>query len=204
MFTLADLFLFQNVGTEERERMLGMLPPPLNFKKGETIYDTDSSHKAIGVFLSGEGYAGVTETRLVKAAFREGSVFGAAALFGSGQTYVSRICARTDCVVQFIPEEILKGWMSRCPQIAMNYIAFLSERVRFLNRKMDQLSGDSTTARLYRYLADNADATGEVRTRGMAEVARQTGMGRTSLYRALAELEGTGVLRQSGKTIQMT
>lgn len=203
MYCLSELFLFENIGERERDRLLGTLPPPVSFKKGDTIYDPSRFEKAIGVFLSGEAYAGIAEARVVKTAFREGSVFGAAAVFGSGETYVSRICARTDCLVQFIPEEILSVWMETCPKISMNYISFLSEKIRFLNRKMDQLSGNSTTARLFRYLTDSADENGEVRTRGMAEVARQTGMGRTSLYRALAELEGAGIIRQNGKTIQL-
>ena len=203
MYDISTLFLFENIRTDERERLLKDLPPPVPFKKGDVIYDPERFDKAIGVFVSGEAFACVADARTVKAAFCEGSVFGAAAIFGPGEIYVSRICARTDCLVQFIPEEILSAWMTACPQISMNYISFLSEKIRFLNRKMDQLSGNSMTARLFRYLTDSADESGVIRTRGMAEVARQTGMGRTSLYRALAELEKGGIIRQCGKTIQL-
>ena len=48
------------------------------------------------------------------------------------------------------------------PVCAVNYVTFLSERIRFLNGKIAQYTGNSAAARLYRLLCDRADADGRV------------------------------------------
>ena len=196
MYDLRRLFLLSGMDDSEKESFIASLTPPVPYRRGDIIFDADSVRSALGVFLEGDGIAENAESFIVKTTFSEGSVFGAAAVFRSENGYVSLIKAKTDCLIQFITEEQLEECFRRHPDSAIRYISFLSDRIRFLNRKLTQLTDRTASARLYRYISDNADGDGELAVRNMAELSRIMSMGRTSLYRSIAELEEKGVLRR--------
>ena len=185
---LRDLFLF--AGAPEA---LGMVKDAQTkpYRRGEIIYDPDRCPRALGVLLSGRAEAvSAAQTKTVLSAFAPGAVFGAAALFGMEGDYVSRIRAVTDCSVCFLPEELLERTFLRYPRTAVNYIAFLSSRVRLLNGKIAVLSQSGAAGRLYRYLAENADEAGRIcGPIHMTRLAGSLNMGRTSLYRAMEQLK---------------
>ena len=149
MTLLHDHFLFQ--GAEEllhEAQSLGVS----RFSRGDTICDPATAGRALGIVLEGRAEAvAPTREKAVLAVFGPGGTFGAAALFG-GDGYVSRIRAVTACAVVLLPEELLRQWFQRCPQMAVNYIGFLSSRVRFLNGKIAIFTQDSAQHRLYRWL----------------------------------------------------
>ena len=139
----------------------------------------------------------------VLAAFGPGGTFGAAALFG-GRGYVSRVRAVTECAVLFLPEALLRQWFGRWPGMAAAYIAFLSGRVRFLNEKIALFTEDSARQRVYRWLCANCGEKGSLpKGLSMTKLAAGLSMGRTSLYRALEELENAGLIVRDGKRIEV-
>ena len=174
------------------------------FSRGETICDPATAERALGIVLEGRAEAvAPTRERAVLAAFGPGDTFGAAALFG-GEGYVSRIRAVTGCTVLLLPEALLRQWFARCPRMAVNYIAFLSGRVRFLNGKIAIFTQDSTQHRLYRWLRANCDEAGHLPEKlSMTKLAGTLSMGRTSLYRAMEELERAGLIVRDGKRIEV-
>ena len=174
------------------------------FSRGETICDPATAERALGIVLEGRAEAvAPTRERAVLAAFGPGDTFGAAALFG-GTGYVSRIRAVTGCTVLLLPEALLRQWFARCPRMAVNYIAFLSGRVRFLNGKIAIFTQDSAQHRLYRWLRANCDETGCLPEKlSMTKLAATLSMGRTSLYRAMEELESAGLIVRDGKRIEV-
>ena len=174
------------------------------FSRGETICDPATAERALGIVLEGRAEAvAPTRERAVLAAFGPGDTFGAAALFG-GEGYVSRIRAVTGCTVLLLPEALLRQWFARCPRMAVNYIAFLSGRVRFLNGKIAIFTQDSAQHRLYRWLRANCDETGCLPEKlSMTKLAATLSMGRTSLYRAMEELESAGLIVRDGKRIEV-
>lgn len=174
------------------------------FSRGETICDPATAERALGIVLEGRAEAvAPTRERAVLAAFGPGDTFGAAALFG-GEGYVSRIRAVTGCTVLLLPEALLRQWFARCPRMAVNYIAFLSGRVRFLNGKIAIFTQDSAQHRLYRWLRANCDETGCLPEKlSMTKLAGTLSMGRTSLYRAMEELEEAKLIVRDGKRIEV-
>lgn len=174
------------------------------FSRGETICDPATAERALGIVLEGRAEAvAPTRERAVLAAFGPGDTFGAAALFG-GEGYVSRIRAVTGCTVLLLPEALLRQWFARCPRMAVNYIAFLSGRVRFLNGKIAIFTQDSAQHRLYRWLRANCDETGCLPEKlSMTKLAATLSMGRTSLYRAMEELEEEKLIVRDGKRIEV-
>ncbi len=199
MFPINDLFLLNGLRENERQQVCARLTETDDFERGEIIYDEAHFRNAIGVFLAGKGYAG--DGSATKASFTEGDVFGAAALFGAGECYVSRIVAKTACRILFIPEESLRTIMEKYPVCAVNYITFLSQKIRYLNGKIAQYTADGASARLYRLLCDRADADGCVSAVNVSLLARLTGLGRTSIYRAMTELEANGLIERQNKNI---
>lgn len=201
MTLLHDHFLFQ--GAEEllhEAQSLGVS----RFSRGDTICDPATAGRALGIVLEGRAEAvAPTREKAVLAVFGPGGTFGAAALFG-GDGYVSRIRAVTACAVVLLPEELLRQWFQRCPQMAVNYIGFLSSRVRFLNGKIAIFTQDSAQHRLYRWLRANCDEWGRLPEKlSMTKLAGTLSMGRTSLYRAMEELEEAKLIVRDGKRIEV-
>ena len=201
MTLLHDHFLFQ--GAEEllhEAQSLGVS----RFSRGDTICDPATAGRALGIVLEGRAEAvAPTREKAVLAVFGPGGTFGAAALFG-GDGYVSRIRAVTACAVVLLPEELLRQWFQRCPQMAVNYIGFLSSRVRFLNGKIAIFTQDSAQHRLYRWLRANCDEWGRLPEKlSMTKLAGTLSMGRTSLYRAMEELAEAGLIVRDGKRIEV-
>lgn len=183
---LEGLFLFQNL---EQLPDLQQLPPSVDFHRGENIFAIHNYHKALGVMLRGRAEAvSVKSDKAVLTTFGVGSVFGAAALFG-GEEYVSRIRAVSDCRVQFLPESTLRQWFADDTQIALNYIAFLTDRVRFLNGKIAVYTCEGAAGKLYSWLVANCEKDGALPKLSMTKLAATLNIGRTSLYRAWDELE---------------
>ena len=196
---LGDIFLFD--GAPEAAAMAEGCPI-VSYSRGEIIYDPSACRRALGVVLSGRAEAvSALQEKTVLSGFGPGDLFGAAALFGMNHPYVSRIRAVRDCRVQFLPEELLERMFLTCPRTAVNYITFLSSRVRLLNGKIAVLAQNDTEGRLYRYLAGNCDESGRLtRSVTMTRLAASLNMGRTSLYRALDSLEKKHlIVRKDGK-----
>ena len=198
---LQNHFLFRDTGALLDEALaLGVKA----FPRGETICGPDTAERALGIVLEGRAEA-VSSAReqTVLAAFGPGGTFGAAALFG-GDGYVSRVRAVTACTVLLLPEALLADWFARCPRMAVNYIAFLSGRVRFLNGKIAIFTQDSAQHRLYRWLRANCDEAGRLPEKlSMTKLAGTLSMGRTSLYRAMEELERAGLIVRDEKRIEV-
>ena len=193
---LRKLFLFSGLNDMQIGALIARLPAPKRFSKGETIYDDRHFERAIGVFLEGRGAA--QSDGVVRGRFAPGATFGAAAVFGAGREYVSRIVAQSDCLVQFLPEAFLRECILNNPVCAENYVAFLSEKIRYLNQKIRQYTAPDTVERVYRYLCALAGPDGKAVLKNLTEVTRLLGMGRTSLYRALGELEQRGRICRDG------
>ena len=177
-----------------------MLGEPKVFEKGDVIYGGERCG-AIGVLLSGGGECVAQSGGVLMKVFEAGEVFGAASVFGGGAA--SRITASTRSVVQFIDRETLLSWFTRFPQTSVNYIRFLSARVRFLNRKIALLTMDSAQARLMEYLTNQAGEAGVVRIQNMTQLAKTIGVGRTSLYRSLDALCETGWITRENHQIYL-
>lgn len=193
---LQELFLFRDVP----EALKGLdLPEEVCYEKGEVIYGRNNYERALGVLLSGKAEA-VARERSALNTFRTGDAFGAAALFG-GAEYVSFIRAASDCRVQYIPEETLRQLFRDYPRTAMNYITFLSDKLRFLNGKIATYTSASVEGRLYYWLRNNCDEAGHLPSgMTMTKLARMLNIGRTSLYRAMEDLEKKFLLeRQDGE-----
>ena len=145
-----------------------------------------------------KGRAKVTKGALVMSTLERGAIFGAAALFHRRDRYETTITALTPCAVAFFPEALVAALLDDCPPFRRSYLAYLSERIHFLSRKVEGLSARRVTGKLARFLLE---AGGEAVSCPAAELARRLDVSRAALYRSFQELEEAGGIRREGKTI---
>ncbi len=167
----------------------------LSFEKGRLL--TEYREK-LGILLSGEllvkNHSGVLLNRLTP-----GSLFGVSTLFCENTSHVTDIFAAKKSEVLLICEDALTGILTENPDLFRNYIGFLTDRIRFLNRKIDLFSASTAEQKLLVYLRhERKEENGAftVTLPSMAKLASLLGIGRASLYRAAEALEEQGWIRR--------
>lgn len=176
------------------------------YPAGEVILTGDAFAKSL--FFVESGTATVTRTvdgnPVLLNLVRAGGCFGAAALFGNCPHYPTTVRAKTRLSLLEIDGEALTALCYAYPQVAMAHIRFLSERIRFLNDKIDSLTGRTSESKLAKFLLTHSDPEGVFCPElTMKNVAASLDIGRASLYRLLSRLSDEGLIRQEGGTIQI-
>ncbi len=197
-----DCFLFEGLSCEDRLRAQDFFGKPIEAQKGDELYK--NGH--IGFLISGS--AAIKRCNKDRAVtirnLKQGDIFGSASLFGKWDNDLSRIVANSKCQVCYLSEEDFKALILGVPQIAFTYIAYLTDRIRFLNRKLDTFTAGSTESKLYEFLQSLPCENGVITIDfGMAELARRLKIGRTSLYRGLEALEKNGLIERNGHTFTL-
>lgn len=202
---ISNLFLFKGLEDKEIKEIISFLDSPVHFAKGDTIYSADKFEKALGYIIKGKASA-VTDNSdgFFMKTFSKASVFGAAAVFGNSDTYVSHIVANTDTDVLFIDETTLKKIFEKYPKTSINYINFLSDKIRFLNRKLSMISCTSAEDVVYKYLIDNMPDSKIVKIPvSFTLLAKMLGLSRATLYRGFDALEQKGKIKREKNIIKV-
>lgn len=202
---ISDLFLFKGLKEKEIKEIISFLDSPIHFNKGDTIYSADKFEKALGYIIKGKASAKSDNADgFFMKSFPKGSVFGAAAVFGNSDTYVSHIVANTNTEVLFIDEITLKTIFEQYPETSINYINFLSDKIRFLNKKLQMISCTNAEDAVYKYLIDNMDSDKSVKIPvSFTLLAKMLGLSRATLYRGFDALEQKGKIKREKNIIKV-
>ena len=183
--------------------VFALMGKPQSFNKGDELYKNGfvciiSSGSAVIKRKSGSD--GEINVKTVSS----GGIFGVASVFGKWHDIKSSVIAKEKCELYILNEEILQKIFILHPTVCFNYIKFLSDRIRFLNARIDTFSAESTAKKLYEYLLNLSGDTQSVRLEiSLSELARRLGVGRSSLYRDMSFLENEGLISRSGKTFKI-
>lgn len=141
---------------------------------------------------------------------RPGDAFGVATLFaptkeGEPAPAVTRVVAEIPTQALIFQEEVVRRLLLGDPTFAMNYIRFLSDRVRFLNRRLACLGAGAATRRLAAWLDVTVPEGTDSCTISLplSRLPEALGLSRASLYRALDELEERHLLVRNGKQLHL-
>lgn len=202
MWTI-NCFLFDGLSCDEISTVSDLLGKPVKVDKGEQLY----KNGMLGLITSGTAtikrHNDIGDAITIRT-ISQNELFGSASVFGSWKDGMSSIIADTACEVLYITEENFSDILKLYPQISLNYITYLSDRIRFLNRKLDAFTAKSTEERLYEYLLSQSDSDGNVNLDfGMAELSRRLQVGRTSLYRDIQSLESKKLLNRDGHSFKI-
>ena len=143
------------------------------------------------VFRKGNGQP-VLLQRLEK-----GKVFGAATLFGNESEDVTMLRSDGSASVFFLPIALITELIRENSDFALSYISFLSGKIRFLNRRMSELSAPSVNQKLAAFLLREENGIAQTKVK----LAAALGIGRASLYRSLDELSAMGLISVEGKSV---
>lgn len=180
-----------------------MIPAPIVISKGLELYQNGM----LGVIISGNATVkrlnDIGDSITIRS-ISTGEIFGSASVFGDWKSGMSSIIATSQCEVMYINEAIFGDIIKLHPQVSLNYISYLSDRIRFLNKKLDAFTAKTTEERLYEFLLSQADSDGNVNLKfGIAELARRLNVGRTSIYRDVSSLESKGLLSRNAHNFKI-
>ncbi len=173
----------------------------VSYKSGETICESHIVMKSIGIVLSGHALvlSSDEDKNVLLRRFSIGDVFGVSSVFSSDHKFVSRIVAKGACSVAFISENGLRTMIDNDPVVLYNYIGFLSDRIAFLNKKINFFTSGSAERRLATYL-ESFRQDQLIMTENMSTLADMLDIGRASLYRAFDKLTEDGfIIRNKNK-----
>lgn len=184
--------VFEACGCEVRE-----------FDGGEVILSPESATRAAGILLVGRAIV-TTPDPTRKTLLRylgAGEPFGIANLFDSAP-FISLIRAQSKCRVFFLTEDAARRLLEEEHAFLYAYLAFLSGRIRYLNRKIGYLTAGETERRLALYLASFGTDRVEL-GESISALSELLGVGRASLYRAFDRLIADGFLQKEGRVLHL-
>ena len=186
-----------------RLRALAERYPPVSVAAGKTPEKAvDGTH--LCVLLSGRAHilSGDSGRTVILRTLGPLDVFGAARLFCRDAEPFSRIETLTPCEILMLPKAAVRAWVHEDPVFCDNYLTFLAERVRFLNRKICGFTAGSAERRLALWLAAE-EHDDVVLPASLSALADMLDIGRASLYRAFDRLIDNGLIEKNGREIRI-
>ena len=202
---ISTSFLFRDLSSDKADAILSTLNFSISeFKRGDLIFSPHEFEKKIGFVLEGECDVtqshGDTSVRL--RSLTKGDTFGIIAIFSQNAEYPTTILARRTSKVLFLEKATVLSLVKRFPQVALNVITFLAERVGFLNSKISTFSAGTVEAKLASYILASYEQIGSSEIPfNKAKSAQAISVGRASLYRAISALSAEGLIRLDSKKI---
>lgn len=177
------------------------------YEPDEAILSPADKYKRAIIFLSGtaEVYSADNSRNLLLRTFERGQIVGVSNLF-SEDDFPSRVIAARRCSVLEIPPKKFGKILESDKRAMYNFLAFLSGKIRYLNRKIVTLTAGSAERRLAYFLdtsiPDERSESAEI-TVQMNSLCEMLNLGRASLYRAADKLVEEGYILRTGKTIKV-
>lgn len=179
----------------------------ITFRSGEAM---DNGERAVGILLSGRGviYSADKDRQTLLRFISPGDAVGVAGLFAD-KAPNTRIyaCGDGKSEMFFVGRQAFENLMNAESNgcFRTNLIKFLSDRVAFLNSRIDCVTGGSAERRLALFLKNSLISdSGEIDIgMSMTALAHALDIGRASLYRAFDSLTGDGVILRDGKNIKI-
>ena len=202
-FLCENFFLFKDVSEKTVSVLLqneGVFEKA--FSPGETMQCNTS--KTLGIIVKGKAIVKSGEDGVIIKKLNKNDVYGAAALFDE-PNYITVVKAVSDCISLTFTEEFIEKAIAFDSTIAKNYIRFLSERISFLNSKINAYTAKSAENKLYTYFLQLPREGNIINLSvDMSTIAKMIGIGRATLYRALEKLEQNGTILKKDKQIILT
>lgn len=177
------------------------------FRSGEAM---ESEERAVGILLSGRGviYSSDKGRQTLLRFISPGDAVGVAGLFAD-KAPNTRIyaCGDGKSEMFFVGRKAFEELMTveTDGRFRTNLIKFLSDRVTFLNSKIDCVTGGSAERRLVMFLKNaSTNDNGEIEIgMSMTALAHALDIGRASLYRAFDALAEDGAISRDGRSVKI-
>jgi len=174
------------------------------FRKGELVYSPFDRGDALYLIEAGRGrlYRSAHDGRqLTLAMLDEGEAFGLVPMNGD-DLHDAYAEAMSDCVLRVVPAADLERTAAEHPQVAMNLMRSLSQRLRSVEDRLESLAFRGVAARLAGQLLELMNRYGRVTPQGIRiderfthmQLAEMIGTSRETLTKVLNELRESGMI----------
>ncbi len=173
------------------------------YPKGKTVFSEENYSPVLCLIIKGE--ARVNKGDTVISHLKEGEIYGGAFLYNPTFKFLNTVTAVSPLKVVIIEKSGVDKLIRLDSTVSFNYIAYLSERVSFLNSKIEGYIKPSAEEKLLLFLRKNCDENDgkcEISV-SMTELSRVLHISRASLYRVIETLEKQGKICRDGKKIYL-
>jgi len=203
--SLGSCPLFKGLKKNELEEIC-FLADIVTIKKGQILFTEGDIANAFYVVCSGRmrvyklSSSGREQTLMT---IEAGASMAEAALFADGR-YPAYSTAQDDSELIRIDRQGFIQLIEKRPQIGLNMIALLSERLRGFARKIEQLSLMGVVPRLAEYITKNSRGKTEFALDiSKGDLASLLGTVPETLSRAFAKLKSDGYIHETGNAIHI-
>ena len=197
--------LFRGCPEKDIEKIIIDGGTVISFRSGE-VMETD--FRSVGILLSGRGviYSSDKGRQTLLRFIAPGDAVGVAGLFAEKAPETQILaCGDGKSEMLFIGREAFERLMNEETdgRFRTNLIKFLSDRVSFLNSRIDCVTGGSAERRLALFIKNSPEiSSGEISLgMSMTALAHALDIGRASLYRAFDSLINDGIITRDGDRI---
>lgn len=167
------------------------------YAKGDVISSPAEFFSGMGLIFSGRVavYGKGQEGDVLLNTLEAGDLFGAVSLFGEKPESVSTIVAGRDSEILLIPKPLAEDIVRRDGEVTMAYIAFLTDRIRFLNEKITGFSAPTAECAVCHALCEKTECLGFSFSLNVTHLAQSLAIGRMSVYRVIRALSEENIVR---------
>lgn len=207
--SISSLFLFNNVAPQRLRMLLDNISPEFNvFTHEQLIYSPSEFSTKIGFVI--KGCCTVERHKADGAAIplnslKAGDAFGVLSAFSTAAEFPTYIKAKKEAQLVFFTKEDILYLVKNEPEIAINLIYFLGDRIAFLNDKISTFSADNTEQKVAKFLIYEVQKSGSLTFAfNCKKTSEALNIGRASLYRAIDVLTQRGILTLENKIINIS
>lgn len=175
------------------------------YESGEAVFSKGETAHCLAYVAEGSiaVYRDTAQKSVLLNKLYRGSTFGASSLFGQCGAFPTHLIAKSKARIFFITQASLETLFKALPSTALNYISFLSDRIRFLNSKVRSFASGTNEEKLSRYFLENEE-NGKVSLNNLSSLASSLSLGRASLYRVIEAMTERGLISREKNIITIT
>ena len=193
--------IFKDADEKILTSVLNTYGKSVSYAKNDIVFSRETYSPVLCLIIKGE--ARVSKGETVISHLKDGEIFGAAFLYNQSYEFENTVTALTPLKVVIIEKNGVDELIKCDSSVSFNYISYLSERIGFLNSKIEGYTKPNAEEKLMLYLKKNADINNgkcEISV-SMTELSHVLQISRASLYRVIEALENQGKICRDGKKI---
>ena len=193
--------IFKDADEKILTSVLNTYAKSVSYAKNDIVFSRETYSPVLCLIIKGE--ARVSKGETVISHLKDGEIFGAAFLYNQSYEFENTVTALTPLKVVIIEKDGVDELIKCDSSVSFNYISYLSERIGFLNSKIEGYTKPNAEEKLMLYLKKNADINNgkcEISV-SMTELSHVLQISRASLYRVIENLEQQGKIYRDGKKI---